>query len=129
MKACVLGVVGFGLAVTSAFGANGRLDASLRRLEPDTRLEQVCDIEVMRRIKDDSSPHHPDKVLAGAISLPRLSGTSLDSEGAAFRSGGQWYRLAFECQTTPDRMRVLKLRYEIGEVIPHHDWDEFGLYP
>jgi Domain of Unknown Function (DUF930) len=61
--------------------------------------------------------------------VPRLSGTSLDSEGAAFRSAGHWYRLSFECQTSADRMRVLSLSYEIGDLIPHSDWDEYGLYP
>ncbi|MGL4285433.1 MAG: DUF930 domain-containing protein [Phreatobacter sp.] len=129
MKACVLGVIGTGLALSSAMGADARLEASLRRLEPETRLEQVCDIAVMQRIKDDTSPYRPDKVLAGAISEPRRSGDSIDSEGAAFRSGGHWYRLTFECQATPDRMRVLSLNYAIGDQIPQRDWEDYGLYP
>ncbi|QCI69445.1 DUF930 domain-containing protein [Phreatobacter stygius] len=129
MKACVLGLIGAGLTLSGALAADARLEAALRRLEPDTRLEQVCDIAVMQRIKGDTSPYRPDKVLAGAISEPRRSGDSLDSEGGAFRSGGHWYRLSFECQASPDRMRVLSLNYTIGEQIPVRDWDDYGLYP
>lgn len=129
MKAWLLALAGAGLALPGVCAADARLEASLLRLEPETRLEQVCDIAVMQRIRGDASPYRPDKVLAGARAEPRLVGDTLDSVGGAFRSGGQWYKLTFECQATPDRMRVLSLSYSIGAQIPESDWEDFGLYP
>lgn len=129
MKARLLALVGAVVAVPSVCAADPRLEAALRRLEPETRLEQVCDIAVMQHIRGDSTPFRPDKVLAGARAEPRRAGDTLDSVGGAFRSGGQWYRLTFACQATPDRMRVLSLSYTIGTQIPESDWDNYGLYP
>lgn len=129
MKAWLLALAGAVLALPGVCAADARLEASLRRLEPETRLEQVCDIAVMQRIRADSSPYRPDKVLAAARAEPRLAGDTLDSVGGAFRSGGQWYQVTFECQATPDRMHVLSLSYTIGAQIPESDWDNFGLYP
>lgn len=108
--------------------SNGRLDAMLRRLEPDTRFEQVCDIALMARIRADPGPYQPDRIVAGAIAPQHHDGLVLKAEGAALRSGGHWYRLAFECRTTPDHMRVLNLTYRIGEAIPEDRWNDYGLW-
>lgn len=113
---------------TMAAAANSRLDAMLRRLEPDTRFEQVCDIALMARIQADPSEYHPDRVVGGALSPPRHAGNKLLGAGAAFRSGGRWYRLTFECTTTPDHMRVLTLHYRVGEPIPEESWSDLGLW-
>ncbi|MER8502653.1 DUF930 domain-containing protein [Mesorhizobium sp. M0204] len=50
------------------------------------------------------------------------------STGAAFRSKRQWYRLKFKCETAPDHMEVLQLRYRIGDKIPESDWPKYNLY-
>lgn len=112
----------------AAAASGGRLDAMLRRLEPDTRFEQVCDIALMARIRSDPSPYQPDRIVAAALAPQHHDGLTLKAEGAALRSGGHWYRLTFECRTTPDHMRVLALTYRIGEAIPEDRWDDYGLW-
>jgi hypothetical protein len=112
----------------AAAAQSGRMDAMLRRLEPETRFEQVCDIALMARIQADSSPYRPDRVVGGALEPPHHDGDVLTGRGAALRSGGQWYRLSFECRTTPDHMRVLDLTYRIGDAIPEESWGDYGLW-
>lgn len=116
------------LAASGRLDADRRLDAMLRRLEPNTRFEQVCDIALMARIQADPSAFHPDRVVGGVLSQPRREGAVLRGAGGALRSGGRWYRLSFECTTTPDHMRVLSLRYRVGDPIPEERWSELGLW-
>lgn len=115
-------------ALPAVAAPNARLDAMLKRLEPETRFEQVCDIALMARIQADSSPYHPDRVVGGALEPPHHEGNLLTGRGAALRSGGHWYRLSFVCRTTPDHMRVLELTYRVGDAIPEENWSDYGLW-
>lgn len=126
-----IGVVAAALAAAlqgASAASSNRIDAMLQRLEPDTRFEQVCDIALMARIRADAGPYRPDRIVAGALSPQHHEGLVLKAEGAALRSGGQWYRLAFECRTNADHMRVLDLTYRIGDVIPEESWADYGLW-
>jgi hypothetical protein len=116
------------LPAAASAAATSRLDAMLRRLEPDTRFEQVCDIALMTQIKADASPFDPDRVVGGALEPQQHDGLVLRGEGAALRSGGRWYRLSFQCRTTPDHMRVVDLTYRIGAAIPEERWGDYGLW-
>lgn len=118
-------------SVTLAFPASA-MDSALRsglmKLDPQTRLEQRCDAEVLDRITHDDRKFKADRVVAYAFATPEMSADAIRSPGAAFRSKGQWYRLKFKCQTGPDHMEVLQLRYHIGDEIPEADWAKYNLY-
>ncbi|TJW35313.1 MAG: DUF930 domain-containing protein, partial [Mesorhizobium sp.] len=75
------------------------LRAGLLKLDPETRLEQRCDAEVLDRITKDDHKYKADRVVAYAFATPEMSADAIRSPGAAFRSKGQWYRLKFKCQT------------------------------
>ncbi|MER9331866.1 DUF930 domain-containing protein [Mesorhizobium sp. M0152] len=118
-------------SLTLAFPANAMdnaLRAGLLKLDPQTRLEQRCDAEVLDRITHDDRKYKADRVVAYAFSTPEMSADAIRSPGAAFRSKGQWYRLKFKCQTGPDHMEILQLRYRIGDEIPETDWAKYNLY-
>jgi len=118
-------------SLTLAFPANAMdnaLRAGLLKLDPQTRLEQRCDAEVLDRITHDDRKFKADRVVAYAFSTPEMSADAIRSPGAAFRSKGQWYRLKFKCQTGPDHMEILQLRYRIGDEIPETDWAKYNLY-
>lgn len=118
-------------SLTLAFPANAMdnaLRAGLLKLDPQTRLEQRCDAEVLDRITHDDRKYKADRVVAYAFSTPEMSADAIKSPGAAFRSKGQWYRLKFKCQTGPDHMEILQLRYRIGDEIPETDWAKYNLY-
>jgi hypothetical protein len=114
------GLTGSGLAKSAGTAP------SLLKLAPEARLEQICDIEAMRRISRDGA-HRPDRAIAYALSDPRVEGDTLEASGGAFRSKGKWYGMSFTCRTTPDRMMVESFDYAIGSPIPQEEWPSHGL--
>ncbi|MET0313057.1 MAG: DUF930 domain-containing protein [Hansschlegelia sp.] len=126
-------VLGLTLACLCAEGsqaaaADRSLQASLMRLEPETRFHQLCDIEMMRRIAAENGSLKPDRVVMDAEHPALLSGDEIKGAGAAVRSRGQWFRMTFRCRATPDRLTVLDLQYRIGSAIPESRWDAIGLW-
>lgn len=132
MKQLALALLLAGLPVSASLAAgvqgDARFYASLKRLDPDTRMDQICDYEAMLRIDRDASPYHPDRAKAEVISTPQRTRTSVKATGGAFRSHGRWYSLSFTCSTTPDHMKVTAFSYQIGKLIPESDWPKYGLW-
>jgi len=112
----------------SAHAIDTRVRSQLQKLMPDERLEQRCDIEAMDRIGAEKRGYRPDKVIAYAFGDPKLSGTTLRTKGAVFRSKGEWYRLSYRCEASPDRLAVKVFRYRIGGKVPRADWAAHYLY-
>lgn len=115
-------------AATSAFASDARFLASLKKLDPQTRLEQVCDLYAMKQIARDSGPYHPDRAKTDVVSHPRHSGNTVTGTGGAFRSGGRWYQFSFSCTGTPDGMKVTAFSYRLGQPIPESKWASYGLW-
>ena len=105
-----------------------RFAASLKRLDPTTRLEQVCDLEAMNRISRDANPFHPDRAKTDVLTHPVHVGDTVRGAGGAFRSKGQWYSFSFTCKGSPDHMRVVSFSYKIGHPIPESKWASLGLW-
>ncbi|MER8489320.1 DUF930 domain-containing protein [Mesorhizobium australicum] len=124
---CMMAIASLTLAFPASAMDNA-LRAGLMKLDPQTRLEQRCDAEILDRITHDDRKFKADRVVAYAFATPEMSADAIRSSGAAFRSKGQWYRLKFKCQTGPDHMEVLQLRYRIGDEIPEADWPKYNLY-
>src|SRR6187455_148759 len=57
---------------------------ALTRLDPQTRLEQICDREAMRRIKDEKKLP-VDRAQGAASAEPKTEGHKLTAKGAAYR--------------------------------------------
>jgi hypothetical protein len=51
----------------------------------------------------------------------------LTAEGAAFRSEGKWYELAFKCRISPFRQKVEAFDFAIGGAMPKRDWSSHNL--
>lgn len=129
MKNITVGAIAIWLAMAApALAMDPRFAASLKRLDPQTRLEQICDLEAMSRIDRDASPHHPDRAKTDVLSHPRHAGDTVTGSGGAFRSKGKWYAFSFTCKGSPDHMKVLSFSYRIGEPIPESKWAALGLW-
>lgn len=115
-------------AAVPAFASDARFLASLSKLDPQTRLEQVCDLYAMKQIARDSNPYHPDRAKTDVVSHPRHSGNTVTGTGGAFRSGGRWYQFSFSCTGTPDGMKVTAFSYRLGQPIPESKWANYGLW-
>jgi hypothetical protein len=112
----------------AAHAMDAQLRGQLARLDPLTRFEQRCDMEAMDRIKKAQLGYRPDKVIAYSFGDPTIDGDLLKTRGAVFRSKGEWYRLAFRCETSPDRFDITAFKFRIGEQVPREDWDAHYLY-
>jgi uncharacterized protein DUF930 len=118
------------IALCLAAETNGdpRFYDSLRRLDPMTRLDQICDYEAMLRIDRDPNPFHPDRAKAEVLSTPQRNTNSITTVGGAFRSDGHWYSLSYTCKTSPDHLKVTYFHYQIGKLIPASEWSKYGLW-
>lgn len=116
------------LPAAPAFAMDARFAASLKKLDPETRLEQICDLEAMTRIDHDPNPYHPDRAETDVVSHPQHTGDIVAGKGGAFRSKGRWYSFSFACKGSPDHMKVLSFSYKIGELIPESKWAALGLW-
>ncbi len=116
------------LTASPAFAIDPRIMSQLRKLDPETRLEQRCDIESLERIARDGKGFKPDKVVAYTFADPVHGENSIEAPGAAFRSKGEWYRLSYSCKTGPEHLDVKAFEFEIGEQIPRDDWARYYLY-
>jgi len=121
-------LMSFGGPVSASDKNQKRIETILKRMDPSTRLEQLCDVEAMRRINRDHRQYRIDRSVVSALSEPSVKGHTLIGKGAAFRSKGKWYQYAFTCQATPDRLRVISFDYKLGDEIPEARWSQHGLY-
>ena len=96
-------------------------------LAADERVEQLCGLEAMSQIHAWKGEFAPDRITAYARSEVRLSGRTLQAEGAVFRSGRRWYDLRFRCEFSPDRTRVVAFEFRVGEPVPRALWRQLNL--
>lgn len=99
----------------------------LPQLAADERVEQLCGLEAMNQIHAWKSEFQPDRVTAYARSDVKLSGRTIQAEGAVFRSGKRWYDLSFRCEFSPDRSRVVAFEFRVGEPVPRALWRQLNL--
>lgn len=99
----------------------------LPHLAADERVEQLCGLEAMSQIHAWKGEFEPDRITAYARSDVKLSGRTLQAEGAVFRSGKRWYDLRFRCEFSPDRSRVVAFEFRVGEPVPRALWRQLNL--
>jgi Domain of Unknown Function (DUF930) len=128
MKPLVLASMLATMAITPGTAADPRFIASLGRLDPQTRLEQICDYEAMSRIGRSGQAFRPDRAKSDVVTSPRHLGDVLIGSGGAFRSQGRWYQFSFNCKASPDHLKVLSFDYQVGQIIPEAKWNTYGLW-
>lgn len=117
------------LSPAHAFSA--RETAELRQLTPTDRMIQVCYLKLEERISKETRHRSVDRVVMDAFSRGRIDHRTLRADGAAFRSGGQWFKLRFRCSVAPGRLQVETIRYRIVSEtpVPRSQWEEHWLFP
>src|SRR5690606_37783499 len=82
----VVSAAAFSMICLPDYATDSGLKQQLLRLDPQTRLEQLCDHETMMSIRGDRNPYSPDKVVAYTFSEPLMSEETVEAHGAVFRS-------------------------------------------
>ena len=94
--------------------AMARAREAIKKLPPEKRLVQTCNIEAVGQLGNAGRGFSPDAVVANAFVPPVVSGSSFTVTGGAFRSGGKWYALAYACTLSHDMDAVTAFSYRIG---------------
>lgn len=85
---------------------------ALKTLSAERRLAQTCNIEAYGQT--GHAGYGTDAIIANAFAPPAISGTTYTVTGGAFRSGGNWYRLAYRCALSKDMTSVTSFSFHIG---------------
>ncbi|RZS83472.1 uncharacterized protein DUF930 [Phyllobacterium myrsinacearum] len=102
---------------------------ALPTLELGTRLEQICNLEAVAQVAQWDKSFKPDRVIAYAMASTKVKSGIITAPGAAMRSGGNWYNLAFNCGISPETQEVQSFEFTVGKPIPREAWADHALAP
>jgi hypothetical protein len=105
------------------------MTAQLLKLETSTRMEQRCNGRAAGAIRREQHGFDPDEVVAYAFADSTIEGAHVEAPGAAIRSHGRWYHVAYSCHATPDGLGIEDFRYTLGDEVPRAQWDDHYLVP
>lgn len=94
-----------------------------RRLYPDERIIQLCNLEAMEQVHAWKPAFEPDFVVAYAMADIKLTDVTLVAEGAALRDHRAWYNMRYKCEVAADMEAVVAFEFVLGEPIPESEWD------
>lgn len=86
---------------------------AIKKLPPQKRLVQTCNIEAIAQI-GQASDHQPDAIVADAFAPTQPSGNIFKVPGGAFRSDKKWYAVSYECTLSKDLGKVQSFSFRIG---------------
>ena len=101
----------------------------LGTLAPETRLEQICNLEAMEQVHLWKPAFEPDFLVAYALEDTRIEGREIRADGAAIRIAERWFRLRYACAMTADTATVAHFSFALGAEIPRAEWADHGLLP
>jgi hypothetical protein len=87
---------------------------AIKKLPPQKRLVQTCNIEAIAQIGQASSRYQPDAIVADAFAPTQPSGNTFKVTAGAFRSGKKWYAVSYDCTLSKDLSKVQSLSFRIG---------------
>jgi hypothetical protein len=125
-----LAVIGLILvALPQMLHAKKSNDEEMMALSPETRLEQRCNARAMGIVGREHREFKPDEFVAYAFADPVIEGHAIAAKGGALRSKGEWYHLAYHCETSEDGLTIKSFSYTLGAQVPHQEWDKHYLVP
>jgi hypothetical protein len=119
--ALLLALVALPVGALSSAQARSTQD-EMMQLEPSERIEQVCNTRAMGEVQRAGKGLRPDELVAYAYRDPVVKGWKIKAPGAAVRSGGTWYHIAYECETAHEGLDVTSFHYTLGAAIPTSEW-------
>lgn len=103
--------------------ANEEVRKNFPLLATSEQVTQLCNMEALEQLRSAEPAVLADALLGYAFDAVAVSGTELDAEGGAVRSGGRWFHFRYHCAVTPDIASVSAFQYAIGAPIPKDQWE------
>ncbi len=94
--------------------AMARAAEAIKKLPPEKRLSQTCNIEAIGQLGNAGKGYNPDALVADALAKPVMEGSSFNVLGGAFRSDGKWRAISYECMLSKDLTAVKSFSYRVG---------------
>ena len=94
--------------------AMAQMKAALKKLPPEKRLAQTCNLETIGQIGNAGRGLSPNALVGNAFAAPVTTATTYSAANAAFRSGSKWYGIAYDCTLSKDLTKVTKFSFRIG---------------
>lgn len=114
-------------AAALASPGSRQVRAMLPTVDPTERSVQLCNIEAVEQVRAWNPAYRPERVVPYAMADLAIAGDAIHAEGAAVFSGGEWYRMRFDCGLSPDHRSVVAFAFSVGGTIPHQDWEAYRL--
>lgn len=118
------------LPVLPAAARQAGFDSVLKKLLPEDRIVQACNMAIEDRLSKETKYHAVDRIAPDAGARSHIAKHRLEVSKGAFRSRGQWYKIRYSCNMSKDNMRALNSDFEVlsSEPIPERKWDRLKLY-
>ncbi|RUM21449.1 DUF930 domain-containing protein [Rhizobium vallis] len=104
-----------------------RAREALRQLSGGERNLQLCDLEALEQVRRARPAMVPDMVAPYAMAAEKVSGSSVEVKGGAFRSKRKWYNIQFKCELDTGSGKVTSFAFLVGSAIPESEWQEHNL--
>lgn len=104
-----------------------RAREALRGLAGGERNLQLCDLEALEQVRRARPAMAPDMVAPYAMAAEKVSGSSVEVKGGAFRSKRKWYNIQFKCRLDAGSGKVTSFAFVVGNAIPENEWQEHNL--
>lgn len=121
-------VAGVCLLAPASSHAQTPMEAALKKLDPTSRMMQVCDISGLATFARDKKLARVDRVRVDAISPPKIDHALVAGNGGALRSSGDWFSFSFSCTIAGDGLKATSFTYKVGQKIPKDQWEEHNLW-
>ncbi|WP_246684674.1 DUF930 domain-containing protein [Mesorhizobium sp. B2-7-1] len=89
--------------------------ADLATFASEERMVQLCNIEAQDQIHKWRPDFQPERVVPYATAEEKVRGTTIEAEGAAFRSRRNWHGLKFNCELAGDGESVVGFEFLVGD--------------
>lgn len=94
--------------------ANAR--EAIKKLPPQKRLVQTCNIEAIAQI-GQATDHQPDAIVADAFAPTQPSERTFKVSAGAFRSNKRWYAVSYDCTLSKDLSKVQSFSFRVGDEV------------
>jgi hypothetical protein len=94
--------------------AMARARDAIKKLPPEKRLSQTCNIEAIGQLGNAGKGYNPDALVADALAKPVMADSSFTVVGGAFRSDGKWRAISYDCALSKDLGSVTSFSYRVG---------------